>query len=75
MNRKKNIERIAKPFAFDVSTTGLGAIQGGGEMPTYDDSVVPGKDCKLIKSGDQIPPGCDVTGYEDRKCEDREWVH
>jgi hypothetical protein len=42
---------------------------------TYNDSVVPGEDCKLIKSSNQIPPRSDVAGYEDRKSEDGEGVH
>lgn len=41
----------------------------------YDDSVVPGKDDQLIKSGNQIPTGSDVARYEDRKGEDRKRVH
>jgi hypothetical protein len=37
--------------------------------------VIPSKDCELIQSSNQIPPGGDVSGYEDTKGEDREGVH
>lgn len=42
---------------------------------TYDDSVVPGEDGKIIQSSNQIPPRSDVACYEDPKSEDRERVH
>ena len=34
---------------------------------TYNNSVVPGKDGKFIKSSNKIPPRSDVAGYEDRE--------
>lgn len=37
--------------------------------------MIPCEYCKLIKSGNQVPPRSDVAGYENRKCEDREGVH
>ena len=36
----------------------------------YNDSVIPSKDCKLIKPRDQIPSRSDVAGYEDAKGQD-----
>ena len=41
----------------------------------YNNTVVPGKDGKLIKSSDQIPPGSNVAGDEYAKGQDRERVH
>lgn len=41
----------------------------------YNNTVVPGKDGKLIKSSDQIPPGSNVAGYEYAKGQDGKWVH
>jgi hypothetical protein len=41
----------------------------------HNDSVVPSKDRKFIKSSNQIPPGCDVAGYEYAQGQDRERVH
>jgi hypothetical protein len=46
-----------------------------GWRRVYHNPVVPGKDCKLIKSSYQIPPRSDVSGYEDGKSEDGEGVH
>jgi len=76
MNRKKKRDKIANPFAVRVYSNRFLADIGKTELRnTYDDSVVPGEDCKLIKSSNQIPPRSDVAGYEDRKSEDRKGVH
>jgi len=37
--------------------------------------VIPSEYGKLIKTSNQIPPGCDVAGHEDPKGQDREGVH
>ena len=47
----------------------------GRRAVAYHNSVVPGEDCKVIKSRYQIPPRSDIAGYEDRKSENREGVH
>lgn len=39
------------------------------------DAVVPRKNGKFIQPSYQIPPGCDVAGYEYAKGEDGERVH
>ena len=49
--------------------------QGLQARNTYNNSVVPGKNGKLMKSSDQIPPSCDVAGYEDAKSQDGERGH
>lgn len=49
--------------------------QGLKERNTYNNSVVPGKNGKLMKSSDQIPPSCDVAGYEDAKGQNGERGH
>jgi hypothetical protein len=54
---------------------GLAGIQGSAWSRSYHDSVVPGEYCQLIEPSNQIPPRCDIASYEDRKSEDREWVH
>lgn len=41
----------------------------------YENTVVPGKDGKLIQASDEIPAGSDVSGDEDANCEDGERVH
>lgn len=33
-------------------------------IPSYDDSVVPGEECKLIQLSDQVPAGGNVSSYE-----------
>ena len=47
----------------------------GRSSSPYNNTVVPGKDGKLIKSSDQIPPGSNVAGYEYAKGQDGKWVH
>ena len=47
----------------------------GRPSSPYNNTVVPGKNGKLIKSSDQIPPGCNVAGYEYAKGQDGKWVH
>lgn len=47
----------------------------GRPSSPYNNTVVPGKDGKLIKSSDQIPPGSNVAGYEYAKGQDGKWVH
>jgi hypothetical protein len=42
---------------------------------THYHSVIPGKERKLIKAGDEIPARGDVTRDEDAEGEDREGVH
>jgi len=42
---------------------------------TYDNSVVPSKYSQFVESSYKIPTRSDVAGYEDRKSEDRKWVH
>lgn len=69
MKRKKNSERIATPFAVRVWQRIWSAIPSQPMVVrnTYNNSVVPGKNGKFMKSSDQIPPSCDVAGYEDAK--------
>lgn len=45
------------------------------EDGTHNNSVVPGKDGKLIKASNEIPSSSDVASYENAKSEDREGVH
>lgn len=42
---------------------------------TYDNTVIPGEDGKLIEPGDKVPSSGCVAGYEDPKREGGEWVH
>jgi hypothetical protein len=37
--------------------------------------VIPGEDGKFIQPSNQIPPGCDISGDEDTKGQNREGVH
>jgi hypothetical protein len=46
-----------------------------GSLFAYNNSVIPSKNGKFVKSSYQIPARSDIAGYEDRKSEDREWVH
>ena len=79
MRKKKKTERIANPFAVRV----CGVLKSAEHIPfpldaqeeTYNDTVIPGKDCKLIESGDEIPSGCDIASYEDANRKGGEWVH
>jgi len=41
----------------------------------YHDTVIPGKDGKLIQAGDEVPTGSDVSGDKDTQGKDRERVH
>jgi hypothetical protein len=76
MNRKKKTERIAKPLAARAYGEWV-SVHPNKEMleETDNNSVIPGEDSKLIQTGNQIPPGCDVAGYEDPKGQDRKGVH
>lgn len=49
----------------------LGVIVGR----PYNDSVVPGENCKLIEACDEVPSSGYVAGYEDSEGEGREGVH
>ena len=44
----------------------------GGRLgtSTYNNSVIPGKDGKLIEASDKIPSSSDVASYEDAERED-----
>lgn len=44
-------------------------------MGTHDNSVVPGKDGKLIEAGNKIPSSGCVASYEDTKREGGKGVH
>lgn len=77
MNRKKNIDRIAKPFvarAWKEQRLTL-LLWRRYKQDTHDNSVVPSKNRELIQSSNQIPPGGYVAGYEDAEGQDRERVH
>jgi hypothetical protein len=74
IKRKKNRERIAKPFAVRAYPI-ISQVPWSTEYFTYDNSVVPSKYGELVKASYQIPARSDVAGYEDRKSEDGEWVH
>jgi hypothetical protein len=77
MKRKKNKERMATPFPVRVCQRRwlVNGFLQEDMNDTYDNSVVPGKDCKLIKSSDEIPPSCDVAGYEYAECQDGKRGH
>jgi hypothetical protein len=80
---KKSSVRTAKPFAARdwIAGTGVrsfstvGDKSGRGLVATYDDSVVPGENRKLIETSNKIPSSGDVASYEDSKGEDGEGVH
>lgn len=41
----------------------------------YHNTVIPGKDCKLIQTCDEVPAGGDISSYEDARGQDGERVH
>lgn len=55
------------------------AVKEGQESEPFggalNDSVVPGKDGKLVEARNEVPSSGDVAGYEDGKADDREGVH
>jgi hypothetical protein len=66
--RKKKSDRIEEAIA----ARNCGAhVSAAGELGlrtisrTYDDTVIPSKDRKLIETGHQIPTGSDVASYKD----------
>jgi len=81
MTRKKSVRAAVAIEARNCSGTGGPNQQndmtpaGGGRGSTYDDSVVPGEDGKLVEAGDQVPAGGDVASYEDSQGQDGEGVH
>lgn len=62
--RAKKTESMAKPFAARVCRyiNEPRFVDTGSRMVlSYNYSVIPGKDCKLIQAGDEIPAGSDIT--------------
>lgn len=68
-------EMATTPFAARVCDNWLADAVSREERSTYNNTVVPGEDGKLIKSSNQIPPGSNVAGYEYAKGQDGERVH
>lgn len=68
--------RMAAPFAARVWANQLVirtmALRSGD---SYYDTVIPGKDCKLIQPSDKVPASSNVSRDEDAESEDGEWVH
>ena len=46
-----------------------------GLPATYDNTVIPREDSKLIKSNEKIPPRSDIPSYEDAESQNRKGVH
>jgi hypothetical protein len=71
MSKSRNrTVRPAKPFAARVYMGFSKVFNLEESVPTYYDTVVPGKDSELVQAGDKVPASSNVSSKEDAESED-----
>jgi hypothetical protein len=71
MSKSRNrTVRPAKPFAARVYVGFSIVYNVEVSVPTYYDTVVPGKDGELVQAGNKVPASSDVSSKEDAESED-----
>lgn len=71
-SKRKEMRARAKIMEENREQKDKSQLQG---KKTYKNTVVPGKDGKLIESSNKVPSSGGVAGYEDTKREGGKWVH